>query len=643
MILYDRLNRKNISLNGIEVPILLGQYLILLSDEYIINNERDIVSSFLVPCDNLKVFFAKDKKSITKMFDKNIILEKNNLLLNNTFLDISSKIESDKISFNNISPVLINFDDKLSIDDNDKFIEEHLFHIEEICKNPAYKLGKESTKVNISRAKRIPIKAISYLASHTEDWSRRTITGIQPKKIISESFTYDLEIYENKITIKTIDDLIKKYLKRLNEAEDIKKYMNQIEDILESNNYKNNWYKKTNRTLEMIGQSVRQSTEKNNDEVSGQLNENQNKYKNLRDFIGKILSKLLNLKGTEVYKANQYTFLPMGDIQRTNLLDNHQHYRHIRGFRNTIGKEPKLKYEEIARENTKLVNSFIDFSWLLIARSLILIGFVVNQKDKNKVIFESDKYNFLITIKKDNFQNIEVACEEQLPIKFIPILHNRINISKKVKNEYYLILDDGINEIETNVIKISPNQINSEERIAKKLYEMIFVELMNNYYLPFDAYQLVSQHELSSIKEWIIQEKELFLISDSNKKVVITKYFSNKDEQDFENYKKSQSLKPNKKVRDQQNHAMQHVKSVLMESRKHFAIYSKCLSCNQSINANYDYGISFSCQNKDCGVSYGVKIVKGEKKYFYNVPNFKKILKSNPIIEDAIGYEHVDI
>jgi len=643
MILWDKIYNKKVSLSDIEEPVSFGRYLILSSDEYIINNEIDISSSFLVPSDNLKVFLIKDNKRVTKVFEKNILLEKNNLFLNNTLLNISNEINSNRTHFGDISPLLINFDENLNIDDNDKFIEEHLHHIEEICKDPAYKLGRESSKVNISRAKRIPTKAISYLASHTEDWSRRTVTGIQPKKIISESFTYDLQIYENKITIKTIDDLIGKYMKRFIEVEDMKKYLDQIKYILESNSYETSWHKKTYRTLEMIGESVSQSTEINKDKASGQLNENINKHKDLKDFIGKVLSKLLNLKATEVYRANQHIFLPSGDIERTNLLDNHQHYRHLRGFRNRIVKEPKLKYKAIARENTKLANSFIDFSWLLIARGLILIGFEVAEEEKNKVIFNTNKYNLFVTMQKDNFKNIEVSCEKLLPVKFIPIAHSEIGIHKVVENEYYLLLDDGINNQETNIIKISPNQINSEERVARKIFEMIFVEFMNNYYLPFEKYQLISQHELSSIKEWIHQEKELFIISDDNKQVLIKKYFSSKYEQHFEKYKDSQVLKPNKKVRDQQNHAIQDIRLALLNSRKHFEIYDKCISCNHNIEFSFDYGISFSCQNKDCAVKYGFKLIDNKKKYFYNVPYFKEILKFNPNIEDTIGYEHVDI
>ena len=639
MKLYDRLNKKNINITEIEEPIIFGRYLVMSSDDYSVNYQENLFLSFLVPCDNLKVLFSKGKNFI-KIFDKNPLIIEESSLVNNTLLDISTKMQKENISFEHISPLLVNFEEKLNIDGRDEFNEKNLYHIEEICKDPAYKLGSEASKVNISRAKRIPTKAISYLASHTEDWSRRTITGIQPKKIIAESFTYDLQIYENKVTVKIIDNLIFDYENRFKEAESIEKYLEEIEKILKSNSYTNSWNRRTRRVLAVIGESLRKTTD---GETSKQLDDNKTKYKDLKDFISKMLSKLLNLKSTDIYKKNQNIFLPSGKIHRTNLLDNHKHYRYIRNFYDNIDRKTKPTCEEIAIANTKLANAFINYSWLLISRALLLIGFDVDKKiDNREILFQSDKYNFIVTATRDNYKNINIICLNK-SIKFIPIPHTKINIQKVIENEYYLILDDNISTNNNRIVKISPNQINSEERVAKKLFEMIFIEFMNNYYLPFDNYQLVSQHELNSIKEWIAQEKELFIISENNTKIKITKYFSNNYEQNFEKHRKSQILKPNKKVRDQQNHAMQDIKLVLLESRKHFKIYSSCIACNKNIDSSFDYGITFCCQNKDCAVNYGFKIINNKKKYFYHVPHFKDILKLNPIIEDVIGYEHVDI
>ena len=59
----------------------------------------------------------------------------------------------------------------------------------------------------VSRARRIPVGAATYLASHTEDWDRRLIRGILPKRILAEVRHDEFDIYENRVAVRLIDNL----------------------------------------------------------------------------------------------------------------------------------------------------------------------------------------------------------------------------------------------------------------------------------------------------------------------------------------------------------------------------------------------------------------------------------------------------
>ncbi len=193
MKLFDRLNQQLVSLEVIKNPVIFSRYL----DE---NN------NFLVPTFDLQ---EKISESVEIQFIENFFIN-NSSLLSNSFIEIAnefSKIDSFS-DIRDINTMLRNFDEKLEINDYDKFIANMLFHIEEICRQPSYYLSREVTKVNISRAKRISVKSINYLASHSEDWIRRQIRGVIPKSILSETIEYDLKIYENKVTSKLIDKLL---------------------------------------------------------------------------------------------------------------------------------------------------------------------------------------------------------------------------------------------------------------------------------------------------------------------------------------------------------------------------------------------------------------------------------------------------
>ena len=53
----------------------------------------------------------------------------------------------------------------------------------------------------------MPAAAASYLAAHTEDWDRPLLRGILPKRILAEIRQDQIDIYENRVAARLLDNL----------------------------------------------------------------------------------------------------------------------------------------------------------------------------------------------------------------------------------------------------------------------------------------------------------------------------------------------------------------------------------------------------------------------------------------------------
>lgn len=71
-------------------------------------------------------------------------------------------------------------------------------HLQEICRNPRSHLKVSEFREPVSRARRIPPRAISILSAHSEDWHSRTFRSVRPKMVLSEVTEDEWAIYENR-------------------------------------------------------------------------------------------------------------------------------------------------------------------------------------------------------------------------------------------------------------------------------------------------------------------------------------------------------------------------------------------------------------------------------------------------------------
>ena len=653
MIVFDRILNKEILLSEIESPIILGRY-IFKSDQLDIQlNDCDVKKQdFLVPCkSNEGAIKIKSDKTKLLFQDNELLNENVSSLIKHTLLDVSAELEitEDLLDLKNINILLRNFDERLEVSEFESFLQKKLFHIEEVCREPSYHLKREIIKLNVDRAKRIPVKAINYLAAHTEDWSRRRIRSVEPRKILTEIVDYDLEIYENQVTSSFIDKLLVYFSHRMvNEIDVIDNFIVNIERIIESrkrNNSNENifWYKKLDRDYVRLGKAV------------DSIEKSRIKIEKIKDFISSIQMRLYGLLKSDLYLSNSSSKnIVSQKLKRTNLFDNHQHYRFIKILWDKYHKKELLNCSLKSEENQKVIKSYIDYSWVLIFRALFQIGFSKVTKICN---FQIDLTNetmphILIKLSKKEQQIIEVVINDN-KITFIPIPSTKDSSKaypNKVKNKYYFSIVGSDNR--EDIIKISPTEINSEEQISKILFKLILKLYTDTYLFKLNS-QSISNFKI--LNAWLKENNSLIL--DKGENGIIEFWLQRKlnkyEIKDFDKIIKEQqqNLSARTDIRHNELDKLKKIENELkIQGKQHFEKYEVCISCfvkNQAnITPNYEGGFRYKCNNRGCKVDYGFT----KKNIFYKVPDYDNINSnlsktSNEINEgvllNAFGFEHI--
>ncbi|MFD1292612.1 hypothetical protein ACFQ5N_02080 [Lutibacter holmesii] len=654
MIVFDRILNKDIRISEIEIPAILGRYIFKSDQSTIRLNDCQIKKQdFLVPCKyNEGTLKIKSDKSKLLFHENELLNEDVSTLIKHTLFDVSDELEitDDILGLKDINTLLRNFDERLEVSEFELFLQKKLFHIEEVCREPSYYLKREITKLNVARAKRIPVKAINYLAAHTEDWSRRRIRSVEPRKILTEIVDYDLEIYENQITASFIDKLLVYFSHRMvNEIDVIDSFIVNIERIIESRKRINStekiyWYKKLDRDYSKLAKAV-ESVEKS-----------RMKIEKIKDFISSIQMRLFGLLKSDMYLANSNNKSIISQkLKRTNLFDNHQHYRFIKIIWDKYYQKELLNCSEKSEENQEVVKSFIDYSWVLIFRALFQIGYSKIKKLNNfsYVLTNETIPHILIKIAKNAQQIIEVVINGNEKLTFVPIPSTKDSLKVypgRIKNKYYFSIVGS--KSREDILRISPTDINSEEQISNLLFKYILRSYANAYLFKLNS-QSISNFEI--LNSWLKNNRSLILDKGKNGKI---DFWLNRKLNKFEIKEldtiiteQNQNLSARTEIRSKQLLNLKEIEEELkIKSKEHFETYEVCISCsinNQSnITPNYEGGFRYKCNNRGCEVGYGFT----EKNIFYNVPDYDKI-KNNlsktrneineGILLNAFGFEYI--
>ena len=188
-------------------------------------------------------------------------------------------------------------------------------HLHAIAKRPRMDMRYDTEILPVSRVQRMAVDAITRLASHSEDWNRREITGVVPARLKAELSEDELAIYENVVFTRLLDRLKQLLAKRLRELDTLLAKQAEAKAL---ENTQQLDYRLRHDLCELWGQSFTTQAE------TGKS------AQDTRQKISVLLGKVKQLQRSPVVLAIPAMRQVPLTLRSTNILQHDPHYRHLR-------------------------------------------------------------------------------------------------------------------------------------------------------------------------------------------------------------------------------------------------------------------------------------------------------------------------
>lgn len=228
-------------------------------------------------------------------------------------------------------------------------------HLQEICRNPRSHLKVSEFREPVSRARRIPPRAISLLSAHSEDWHSRTFRSVRPKMVLSEVTEEELAIYENRALRTLRDRILEALTPRLLALRDL---LTAIE--LSSQGEVGGYRFRINRLCQLLDQLFSKKQDRDQLEM-------------LVERLTSIHKSLLGLGGTSLFKEIRQSSPVSSPLHATNILRDDRRYRNIYALWHLWERKDE---EKISRgERLRRLSSGMDrYAAILCARAFGLLN-----------------------------------------------------------------------------------------------------------------------------------------------------------------------------------------------------------------------------------------------------------------------------
>ncbi len=262
-----------------------------------------------------------------------------------------------------VPPLPADLDDLTKSQAIDQQIHKRHVHLIHACRKPRRQLKTDLEKLPVGRAKRIPPRSLEYLASHSEDWKRKTIHGVEPTHVIAEVIEDQLNIYENRVAAELVDRIAAYLNQRVSELEKIKALLDDRSNF-QSAFSQNATFRLAGRISSLWGAIFKDAS------LSRSTHD-------LRDQLSSVRRSIIGLKQSILYKSIPKKREIKQELHHTNILDNDPHYREVaelwRAW-NESGESKEQDEEAIFISWQKANRDFSSFCRLLTCRSLQDIG-----------------------------------------------------------------------------------------------------------------------------------------------------------------------------------------------------------------------------------------------------------------------------
>jgi hypothetical protein len=355
---------------------------------------------------------------------------------------------------------------------------ECISHLREINQRPRMSMHYESEVASLSRVRKLAPSAITYLAAHSEDWHRRTLSGIAPKRILGLFSEDELAIYENKVYARLLEKLEIYLSRRRAQVDELAK---QCREALEFGGAEDLDYRLRADLCSLWGDAF------SDDETQRLLDVSEGALQKL-DGLRRQVSVLRN---GALYLGVPRDLQVPEQLRETNILQHDQHYRHLRTLwrlhqQRSFGK-PMTAREAVER-NLGILQDYIVYVGMLCRRALA--EFKLLERGDGKYKFAGGEVKF--SREGDEWY---LDCGEDRLVIVPTLLHEDVlagvqaGAGRRVLVSLLAAADDQSEELqectpETRCFSANPRDFHGLEKIRMMIEAFLWREAFSQYGRP---------------------------------------------------------------------------------------------------------------------------------------------------------------
>jgi len=347
-----------------------------------------------------------------------------------------------------VSPLEARLGQEATLTPLDLFIAEHLGSIRAICQRPRMHLRTEVERLRVDQLRRLAQRAVPFLASHTEDWAGVSATGraIIPKRVLGE-ITEDLfSIYENRVVIEVIDQLVAYLGGRLREVRKIRRAQAGVSDHERA---LSGSHDRQDRIARIWGNAgLGQDVIRRADAVIAEL-------ERLLRITGGLRDSPLYRGFVREVGHGRSGGGPVTSLVMTNIFTFDENYRRVALLWKKLTslksvEDPRSAARRFFRDQCDLVCAFSAYTYLLITKSLIDQGYTI-EYTLGKTHARHRNINMSLQITFDD-NDILIDGDEFENTRFIPLPCNIIQMKSDNVQDFIESANIGSNKGEKTVI-----------------------------------------------------------------------------------------------------------------------------------------------------------------------------------------------
>jgi len=341
-------------------------------------------------------------------------------------------------------------------------------HLHSISDRPRRDLRYDDLVAPVARARRLATSALSHLASHSDCWQQRTLSGVQPRKVLARFSEDDYAIYENRLYKRLLDRLDRHLARRLARIRGVN---SRLERALEFQGSEQTHFRLRQDICRLWGESYL------DDKTGMQLETGKLALGELESQLRAI--RVLKQRG--LYSLVPAASVVPAQIHRTNILNHDPHYRHLPPLWEKLKddrEERLLPPEERLARQLQLQHAYVSYVGLVVRRALERYG--LRSVDGN-FVFSWAGRNFVLKYEAHDWV---VTQSDGSTLRIVPIawFGASINSGESLESGRIVCWPGAPTSVASpQCLPVSPLDLYVVEKVGKLIDEWMLRQLLSGH------------------------------------------------------------------------------------------------------------------------------------------------------------------